>query len=87
MYNKITFNVEYTRRNKRSQYDPEREAMHEFLASDHENMCLEYGTEGKARLACAAIKKYAAHARQPLKAMVRGCNVIVTRTDREKDGV
>lgn len=79
MFNKKLYNVEYKPRKRRSKYDPERGATHEFLASNHENVCFEYDNEHEAKCARMAIQKYVREARQPLCASQRGNAVVLTR--------
>ena len=79
MFNKKLYNVDFKPRKRRSKYDPEREAMHDFLASNNENVCFEYDSEREADCARAAIYKYAREARQPLCVSQRGNTVVLTR--------
>ena len=79
MFNKKLCNVDFKPRKRRSKYDPEREATHEFLASNNENVCFEYGNEHEARCARIATQKYVREARQPLSVSQRGNTVVLTR--------
>lgn len=79
MFNNKLYNVDFNPRKRRSKYDPEGEAMHEFLATNHDNMCFEYSNEREANCARMATQKYAREARQPLSISLRGNTIVITR--------
>lgn len=83
MYNRITYNVEFKPSPRKSMYNMERAVTHDFLASDYDNVCLEYSTVRERDNACQALWYYAKQNRQPLKFSVRGNNVIITRKIKE----
>lgn len=83
MYNKITYNVEFKPRPRKSMYNMGRAVTHDFLASDHKNVCLEYSNAKEVKNVCQALWYYAKQNRQPLKFSVRGNSIIITRKDKE----
>lgn len=73
------FNKRYKVIAKKSKYHQEHELTHEFLATDNENMWLEYDTEVEAQNAAQAIRRYIFENSQPLVALKRGVFVVVAR--------
>lgn len=84
MYVKIRYNVPYARGKSRNKYNPERTALHEFLASQNENICFEYLNVNEAVNARVAIKKYAAKARKNINITQKGNMVIIQRGDKNE---
>lgn len=68
---------------KRSIYDREYELLHEFLATDNENICFEYHDTQEAINAVQALKMYAKKARQPLEFRQRANKVFAERAVKE----
>jgi hypothetical protein len=58
--------------------------LHDFLASDHENVRLEYDTVAEAKNASQAIRKYIKDIRQPLLAKQRNNYVFIVRKEDNK---
>ena len=75
-FNQTCKNIE-----KKSVYHQERELLHEFLASEHENIMFEYSTSREAVNAAAMLKLYVQNVRQPLDIMQRGSNVFAVRRE------
>lgn len=83
MYKGISYNVEFKSRPKRSKYNMEFAATHDFLASDYKNVCLEYNDQREVKNAYQAIYAYTQKARQPLKVATRGKCIIITKESKE----
>lgn len=67
----------------KSIYTQEQNLLHEFLATDNENICFEYHNTQEAINAVQALKMYAKKARQPLKFAQRGNRVFAERSVKE----
>lgn len=83
MYKGISYNVEFKPRTKKSKYNMEFGATHDFLASDYENVCLEYNDKREVKNAYQAIYAYTQKARQPLKVSTRGNCIVITKEVKE----
>ena len=75
-YNQICRNIV-----KKTKYDYERGLLHEFLASENENIRLEYDSPREACNAAAMLKLYVKNARQPLEIKQRGNAVFAFRNE------
>ena len=68
-------------------YDKEWEAIHQFNASEHKNMILEYDSERDAKNAVAFLSRLVKTENLQLKCQTfRKTGILVTRTNAEKDG-
>lgn len=68
-------------------YDKEWEAIHQFNASEHKNMILEYDSERDAKNAVAFLSRLVKTENLQLKCrMFRKTGILVTRTNEEEDG-
>ena len=66
-------------------YSYEHSLLHEFLATDNENMRLEYSDEREALNARQALARYIDSHKQPLNALCRGTFVYVVRKEKENE--
>ena len=83
MFKSITYNVDFRPSRKKSVYSMEYAAMHDFLASDNENMCFEYNNNKEAANAYQAIWTYAKKNRQPLTVSTRQNTIVITKNTEE----
>ena len=68
-------------------YDKEWEAIHQFNASEHKNMVLEYDTEREAKNAVGFLSRLVKTENLRLKfRLFRKTGILVTRTNNEQDG-
>ena len=81
MFKGFEYNQEYRRIKSKSVYAQEIEILHEFAASDKDNVRLEYTTEQEAVNARQALYNYIKEARKPLKVMQRGKYVFAVKTN------
>lgn len=75
-YNQVCRNIV-----KKTKCDYERGLLHEYLASENENIRLEYDTPREAVNAAAMLKLYVRNARQPLEIKQRGNAVFAERKE------
>ena len=78
------FNQYVRKISSKSIYEQEYELLHDFLASENENICFEYGSTQEAINARAALVVYIKRARQPLQLMQRVNCVFAVRKDEDK---
>lgn len=64
-------------------YEQEHQLTHQLLASDDNNIEIEYCNNKEAMLARASVFKYIKDARQPLEVMQRGKSVIIQKKTKE----
>lgn len=86
MLKNIEYNKEYRIIRGKSIYQREFDLLHEFLATDHENIRLEYSNEKEASLVRNNIFKYINRCKMPLEVMRRGVFVFAVRVSKETDG-
>lgn len=79
MFKSITYNEDFPKIAKKSVYELEYDAMHDFCASEHKTMRFEYAATKEAVNAAVALRKYIAQARQPLDVAQRKEFVFVYR--------
>lgn len=78
------FNQYVKKINSKSVYEQEHELLHDFLASENENIYFEYGSTQEAINARAALVVYIKRVRQPLQILQRGNCVFAIRIEEEK---
>ena len=83
MFKGFEFNKECRKLTDRSVYAEEHKVLSELLASDHENVRLEYGNEREAKNAYASLKKHIMQNRQPLKVAQRRNFVFAIKKSEE----
>lgn len=71
MFKGFEYNKNYRKIGGRSIYEQEVELLHEFLASEHDNIRFEYTTEREAVNARQSLTVYAKKNKMPLKIMQR----------------
>ena len=79
MLKTYTYNKTYREICRKTKYEQERELLHDFLASENENMCLEYENEREVKNAAQWIRQYSKEAKKGIVAKVRENFVIVER--------
>lgn len=81
MHKEVRFNVKTGNIKFANKYKPEYDAIHEFNASEHKNMLLEYDNERETKNAIAYIgKRIIKEERLPLIANIMGgTNVLISR--------
>lgn len=79
MFKSISYNVNYKKAGK---YDAERDALHTFNASNHENMRLEYDSAREAIYARQAVLRYIKMAKMPLSVTANGKGIVVFRVSK-----
>ena len=75
------FDVTVKSRHPRTKYDREKNLVHEFNASSHKNVCLEYASIKEARNAAQALVAYMKQTRTPIKVTQREKCVILLRKE------
>jgi hypothetical protein len=76
MFKSISYNVNYKKAGK---YDAEKEALHTFNASNHENMRLEYDSSRETIYARQAVLRYIKMAKMPLSVTTNGKSIVIFR--------
>lgn len=79
MFKSISYNVNYK---KTSKYDAEKEALHDFNASNNENMRLEYDSSCEAINARNTVARYIKMAKMPLSVTANGKGIVVFRVSK-----
>lgn len=74
------YNKEYRKLSDKSVYAQEHKVLCNFLASEHENVRMEYGDEREALNSAAALRKWARDNRKPLEIRQRGKYVFGIKT-------
>ena len=86
MFKAKTYGRPVAKRVHPGKYHAEFEAVHEFNASEHANMLLEYDQPGGARNAYNNVKKYIEQTRMPLEVKIRNkVFVVVERSEKDAD--
>lgn len=80
MFKGFEFNKECRKIMDKSIYAEEHGILSDFLATDNENVCLEYGSEKEAHNACSALSMWRKKNRKPLKIVQREKYVFAFKT-------
>lgn len=86
MFEKVSFDVRLGVVRRKSKYDAEYDALHDFISSDHSNVVFGYSNKVDARNAHGWLQRLIKEERLPVEAHVyEVCNVLIER--KEKGGV
>ena len=75
------YDVSVRNRHPRTKYDPEKNLVHEFFASSHKNVSIEYESAHDARNAAQALVLYTKQTRTPVSVIQREKHVILVRKE------
>lgn len=81
---KVTYDVSYKKMASFSQYHDEHNAIRDFNASNHYNICFEYANVRLAKNATQSLLTYTRSCRMPLKVMQRENTVIIEKRSKEE---